>query len=215
MLLAIAVVASAPELKSTTDQSAFLPPHYESIQALEMQQEAFPQSSAPAAIIVFARQDGAALTEGDSASVASIGTELLGARIKDVTAIQPVPPSENRLIQIIAVQMTKVICQYRVISSGGREGVAPKSFDPNRPLDRDYAVELCRGRIEEKYVADQRPVQMFDVKVVEAGGRWTVTGTAQGRGNPRGGEMAKMSFQCVSTNDGTLRTELVGFDAVR
>ncbi|WP_084496805.1 MMPL family transporter [Nocardia amamiensis] len=108
VLLAIAVVASAPELKSTTDQSAFLPSHYESIQALEMQQEAFPQSSAPAAIIVFARQDGAPLTEGDSASVASIGTELLGARIKDVTAMQPVPPSENRLIQIIAVQMTKV-----------------------------------------------------------------------------------------------------------
>ncbi|MGK8553718.1 MMPL family transporter [Nocardia gipuzkoensis] len=57
---------------------------------------------------MFARQDGAPLTEGDSASVASIGTELLGARVKDVTALQPVPPSENRLIQIIAVQMTKV-----------------------------------------------------------------------------------------------------------
>ncbi|WP_327097455.1 MMPL family transporter [Nocardia vinacea] len=108
MLLAIAVVISAPELKSTTDQSAFLPSHYESIQALEMQQEAFSQSSAPAAIIVFARQDGAPLTEGDSASVVSIGTGLLGARITDVTAIQPVPPSENRLIQIFAVQMTKV-----------------------------------------------------------------------------------------------------------
>ncbi|WP_327112489.1 MMPL family transporter [Nocardia sp. NBC_01730] len=108
VLLAIAVVASAPELKSTTDQSAFLPSHYESIQALELQQKAFPQSSAPAAIIVFARADGAPLTEADAVSVASIGTELLGAQIKDVTAIQPTPPSENRLIQIIAVQMTKV-----------------------------------------------------------------------------------------------------------
>ncbi|MGK8553719.1 hypothetical protein [Nocardia gipuzkoensis] len=47
VLLAIAVVASAPELESTTDQSAFLPSHYESIQALEMQQEAFPQSRRP------------------------------------------------------------------------------------------------------------------------------------------------------------------------
>ncbi|MFI7669637.1 hypothetical protein [Nocardia sp. NPDC049526] len=107
-LLAIAAVASAPELKSTTDQSAFLPSYYESIQALEMLQEAFPQSSAPAAIIVFARHDGAPLTEGDSASVVAIGTELLGEQIKDVTAIQATPPSENRLIQIIAVQMTKV-----------------------------------------------------------------------------------------------------------
>ncbi|MGO4616274.1 MMPL family transporter [Nocardia sp. 2YAB30] len=108
VLLAIAVVASAPELKSTTDQSAFLPSHYESIQALELQQKAFPQSSAPAAIIVFARADGSPLTDADAASVASIGTQLLGAQIKDVTAIQPTPPSENRLIQIIAVQMTKV-----------------------------------------------------------------------------------------------------------
>ncbi|MFI7671961.1 MMPL family transporter [Nocardia sp. NPDC049526] len=108
MLLTIAVVVSAPELKSTTDQSAFLPSHYESIQALEVQQESFPQSSAPAAIIVFARADGAPLTAGDSASVASIGTELLGARIADVTVIQPVPPSENRLVQIFAVEMTKV-----------------------------------------------------------------------------------------------------------
>ncbi|WP_174185918.1 MMPL family transporter [Nocardia barduliensis] len=108
VLLAIAVVASAPELKSTTDQSAFLPSHYESIQALELQQKAFPESSAPAAIIVFAREDGTALTEADAASVVAIGNDLRNAQIKDVTAMQPTPPSENRLIQIIAVQMTKV-----------------------------------------------------------------------------------------------------------
>ncbi|MBF6167472.1 MMPL family transporter [Streptomyces gardneri] len=108
VLLAIAVVATAPELKSTTDQSAFLPSHYESIQALELQQRAFPESSAPAAIIVFARKDGAPLTEADSASVVAVAADLRGAKVKDVTAIQPAPPSENRLIQIIAVQMTKV-----------------------------------------------------------------------------------------------------------
>jgi RND superfamily putative drug exporter len=108
VLLAIAVVATAPELKSTTDQSDFLPSHYESIQALELQQRAFPESSAPAAIIVFARKDGAPLTEADSASVVAVAADLRGAKVKDVTAIQPAPPSENRLIQIIAVQMTKV-----------------------------------------------------------------------------------------------------------
>lgn len=108
LLLAVAVVASAPELKPTSDQAAFLPSHYESIQAMELQQKAFPQSSAPAALIVFARADGAPLTEGDAASVNAIGTKLLGAQIEDVTAMQTAPPSENRLIQIIAVQMTKV-----------------------------------------------------------------------------------------------------------
>ncbi|MGK8520631.1 MMPL family transporter [Nocardia asteroides] len=108
VLLAIAVVATAPELKSTTDQSAFLPSHYESIRALELQQEAFPESSAPAAIIVFAREDGAPLTDADAASVLSIADGLRDAKIKDVTAMQAAPPSQNRLIQIIAVQMTKV-----------------------------------------------------------------------------------------------------------
>ncbi|MBF6192841.1 MMPL family transporter [Nocardia sp. CDC186] len=108
VLLAIAVVAAAPELKSTTDQSAFLPSHYESIQALELQQKAFPDSSAPAAIIVFARKDAAPLTDADAASVVSIGNGLREAQIKDVIGIQPTPPSQNRLVQIIAVQMTKV-----------------------------------------------------------------------------------------------------------
>ncbi|WP_051174857.1 MMPL family transporter [Nocardia exalbida] len=108
LLLTIAVVAAAPELKSTTDQSAFLPSHYESIQALELQQKAFPDSSAPAAIIVFAREDGTPLTDADAASVVSIGNDLRNAQIKDVIGMQPTPPSENRLIQIIAVQMTKV-----------------------------------------------------------------------------------------------------------
>ncbi|WP_067808043.1 MMPL family transporter [Nocardia beijingensis] len=108
VLLAIAVVAAAPELKSTTDQSAFLPSHYESIQALELQQKAFPDSSAPAAIIVFARQDGTPLTDADAASVVSIGNALREDQIKDVIGLQPTPPSQNRLVQIIAVQMTKV-----------------------------------------------------------------------------------------------------------
>ncbi|WP_433680997.1 MMPL family transporter [Nocardia sp. CA-119907] len=108
LLIIIAVVASAPELKSTTDQSAFLPSHYESIQAMELQQKAFPQNEAPAALLVFVRSDGAPLSEGDSASVATIAAELNDQRIKDVIGIQAGPASENRLVQIAAVQMTKV-----------------------------------------------------------------------------------------------------------
>lgn len=108
LVLTVAVVAAAPALKSTTDQSEFLPSHYESIRAMQLQQEAFPQSTAPAAIIVVAREDAAPLTDADSAAVARIGTELRDERIEDVTALVPAPPSQNRLIQIIAVQMTEV-----------------------------------------------------------------------------------------------------------
>lgn len=108
LLIAVAVVASAPELKSTTEQSDFLPSHYESIQAMELQEKAFPDASTPAALIVFARADGAPLTDGDSAKVGAVAQQLTDAKIKDVTGIQATPPSDNHLVQIIAVQMTKV-----------------------------------------------------------------------------------------------------------
>ncbi|MEV6273991.1 MMPL family transporter [Nocardia sp. NPDC051832] len=104
----VAVLASAPEFSSTTDQSAFLPSHYESIQAMKLQEKAFPQNSAPAALIVVARQDGAPLSEADSASVLATSTELAGEHVKGVTGVHATPPSENRLIQVIAVQMDKV-----------------------------------------------------------------------------------------------------------
>ncbi|GAB2669288.1 MMPL family transporter [Nocardia goodfellowii] len=104
----VAVLATAPEFTSTTDQSSFLPSHYESIQAMQLQEKAFPQASAPAALIVVAREDGAPLTESDSASVLATATELAGEHVKGVTGVHPTPPSENRLIQVIAVQMDKV-----------------------------------------------------------------------------------------------------------
>ncbi|MFE9326830.1 MMPL family transporter [Nocardia sp. NPDC052278] len=108
LFIVIAVVATAPQLKSTTDQSEFLPSHYESIQAMQLQQQAFPQQQAPAALLVFVRADGAPLSEADSASVTAIASKLDDQRIKDVIGIQAVPASENRLVQIAAVQMTKV-----------------------------------------------------------------------------------------------------------
>ncbi|RDI64578.1 MMPL family transporter [Nocardia pseudobrasiliensis] len=104
----VAVLATAPKLTSTTDQSDFLPTHYESIQAMQLQEKAFPQSSAPAAILVFERADGAALSDADVAKVGAVTTALADAHLADVTAIQAVPPSDNRLIQIAAVQMTKL-----------------------------------------------------------------------------------------------------------
>ncbi|NNH71809.1 MMPL family transporter [Nocardia uniformis] len=108
LIAIIGVVVAAPKLTATTDQSEFLPSHYESIQAMELQQRAFPDSQVPAALIVVARSDEAPLTERDSAKVAEVATVLSGRNIADVTAIAATPPSENRLVQVIAVQMTKV-----------------------------------------------------------------------------------------------------------
>ncbi|MEC3913379.1 MMPL family transporter [Nocardia sp. CDC160] len=112
----VAVVASAPKLTATTDQSDFLPSHYESIQAMELQQKAFPKSNTPAALIVFERSDGAPMTDADTAAVQAAAAKLSEQsgltgqepKIKDVTAVAAVPPSGNRAIEVVAVQMTKV-----------------------------------------------------------------------------------------------------------
>ncbi|AYF72819.1 MMPL family transporter [Nocardia yunnanensis] len=130
LLAAIAVVGLAPKLTPTTDQSAFLPSHYESIQAMNLQQQFFPDDSTPAALIVVERSDGAALTADDAATTAAVAHDLGGLNIKGVTGIQATPPSENRLIQVIAVQMTKV-------------------SDPNDKLQTD-AVKKLRDELKHK-----------------------------------------------------------------
>ncbi|OHV56823.1 MMPL family transporter [Pseudofrankia sp. BMG5.36] len=108
VVAAVAIVASAPKLKSTSDEASFLPSHYESIQAQNVQQEAFPQAATPAAIVVLERADGAALTAADSAKVAEIGAALTAAKVPNVTAVQTGKPSPNKLIQTIGVQMTEL-----------------------------------------------------------------------------------------------------------
>jgi RND superfamily putative drug exporter len=105
VIAAIAVIGFAPALSTTTDEASFLPSHYESIQASSLQQSAFPQAAAPAAIIVLERADGGALTAADSATVNAISTKLEQAHIADVTALQVGQPSANKLIQTIGVQM--------------------------------------------------------------------------------------------------------------
>ena len=105
IIAAVAIIALAPKLASTTDEASFLPSHYESVQAQNLQQSAFPQAASPAAIAVLERADGAPLTAADSASVAALAKQLTAAHIADVTAIQVSPASANKLIQTIGVQM--------------------------------------------------------------------------------------------------------------
>ncbi len=105
IIAAIAVIALAPKLASTTDESSFLPGHYESIQAQNLQESAFPQHASPAAIIVLERADKGALTAADSSAVQQVGDKLKAANVPDVTSLDVGPASQNKLIQTIGVQM--------------------------------------------------------------------------------------------------------------
>ena len=69
IVFAVAVIALAPAFKATQDQAEFLPDHYESIKAYNLQDEAFGSTSQVAAIVVFDRKDGGQLTADDQAEV--------------------------------------------------------------------------------------------------------------------------------------------------
>ncbi len=89
IVFAVVVVATAPQLQTTTDEAEFLPEHYESIQAIQVQAEKFPASTTPAALLVFQREDGGPLTSDDQAAVDQIAAAL-GPELGTDTFVQQV-----------------------------------------------------------------------------------------------------------------------------
>jgi RND superfamily putative drug exporter len=108
IIAAIAIVATAPALPTTSNESSFLPSSYESIKAQNLQDSAFPTSSKvdeTAAIIVFARSDGGRLTDADQAKVDSIASTLNGKNIPNILSVKAGPASSNGLVQTAYVAM--------------------------------------------------------------------------------------------------------------
>lgn len=107
IVVAVVVILTAPKLTSTTDEADFLPGHYESIKAIDLQTKAFPNRTDIGAIIVFDRKDGAPLTAADSADVTRIAAALDAKHIKQFGQIVASPPSENKLVQTAIVSLGK------------------------------------------------------------------------------------------------------------
>ena len=105
IVAAVVIAMTAPALQSTQDQSEFLPGHYESVKALTVQQEAFPERGEIGAIVVFDREDGSALTKDDQAKVSSIAAQLNTKGYDNLGAAAAAPPSDNGLVQAIFVQV--------------------------------------------------------------------------------------------------------------
>ncbi len=134
VLLAVVVVSLAPALTSTSDEAEFLPKHYESIRALDVQDKEFPGQTQPGAILVFDRTDGEKLTEADSRTITEIVTELNPLLDTDVFAgAAAQPPSENRLVQLAVVGLAK-----------DSSGFDPAAVDAARDLRKD-AQPLVEG----------------------------------------------------------------------
>jgi RND superfamily putative drug exporter len=133
VVVAVAVIATAPGLPATANESSFLPRSYESIRAANLQDRAFPQDkhvTAAAAIIVFSRADGGRLTPADSAKVGSIASSLGGRHIHNIVGVTAGPPSPNRLVQTALVAMPSSVVNGSSTAAGDavkvlRAGIRP------------------------------------------------------------------------------------------
>lgn len=141
VVIAILVAAFAPALTTTQEESEFLPDHYESVQAAQIQEEQFPGATTPAALILFEREDGKALTEDDQAEVGRIAEEL-GPELGKDTFVQQVVTvgpdgqpniSEDDKVQVGIVGLAE-----------GSTGFDTQAFDDAKSM-RDDIADLTEG----------------------------------------------------------------------
>ncbi|QWF23439.1 MMPL family transporter [Nocardioides sp. LMS-CY] len=141
VVIAILVAAFAPALTTTQEESEFLPDHYESVQAAQIQEEQFPGATTPAALILFEREDGKALTEDDQAEVGRIAEEL-GPELGKDTFVQQVVTvgpdgqpniSEDGKVQVGIVGLAE-----------GSTGFDTQAFDDAKSM-RDDIADLTEG----------------------------------------------------------------------
>jgi RND superfamily putative drug exporter len=135
VVAAIAIIGTAPALTAQTDESAFLPKHYESIQAGELQKTAFPANFTPGAIALFERTDGAKLDAADKATIAKAVKGLADKHITSVETVLPVGPKSYAADGDFA--MTQIAIDKKVLQK-------PESADAAKGL-RDEGRRLTAG----------------------------------------------------------------------
>jgi RND superfamily putative drug exporter len=107
IVVSVVIIATAPKLSATSDQSEFLPSKYESIRAANLQTDAFPQQNAVGAILVFDRQDGKPLTTADATDVKKVVDGLQPKLASVFSGVAAQPPSQNKLVEIAVVGIAK------------------------------------------------------------------------------------------------------------
>ncbi|WP_300681347.1 MMPL family transporter [Nocardioides sp.] len=99
LILAVLIAAFAPSMKSSSDQSDFLPHHYESIKATNLLSDAFPSKQDVGATVVFDHEDGSALSAADLTKIDAIGKGLkLGSAFSSVEATTVSPDAQKAAI---------------------------------------------------------------------------------------------------------------------
>ena len=104
----VAIVALAPSLPTSSDESDFLPRHYESIRAQALRDTKFPAAFTPSVVAVFHRTDWKPLTKADSANVRRIADAITTQRLPQVQRLVVGPTSPNKLVQTVSIGMPQM-----------------------------------------------------------------------------------------------------------
>ncbi|MEV6973611.1 MMPL family transporter [Kitasatospora sp. NPDC093806] len=129
----LAIAMSAPKITAQTDEAAFLPKHYESIQASVLQEQAFPANFTPSALALFERTDGAPLSDTDKADIAKVVKGLGDKKIEHVEQVVPVSDQST--------------------SKDGKYALAPIAIDKSIQQSEDFGETAKKIREEGKSLA--------------------------------------------------------------
>ena len=108
IVAAVAIVGLAPKLSTTTSEVSFLPSHYQSVQAANLEKKAFTNTATPAALVVAEPRGGGPLTARDVALLDRAQRVLASRRIPAVNAVDHAVVSPNHLVGLIGVEMPNV-----------------------------------------------------------------------------------------------------------
>ncbi|AKU15826.1 MMPL family transporter [Luteipulveratus mongoliensis] len=107
IIIAAAIIATAPKLTTSNEESDFLPQHYESIKAAQLQESKYPDATTLGGIVVIDRKDGKALTAADNAKIKQITSELGQSPKAPVSSVVAGPPAPNHLVQTLGINYVK------------------------------------------------------------------------------------------------------------
>ena len=158
LVATVGIVFTAPDLPSSTDQSSFLPKDYESIQAAEVQQEAFPTAFTPAGILLYERSDGGKLTPQDIKAAERIDGQLQAKKIDKVEKVIPGAPSKDGKYTMGLVQMDDEGAGQPAWIDGAKE-----LREQAKPLAEDQGLTVRLGGMAGQSIDQTEAAQSSDM----------------------------------------------------
>lgn len=143
IVFTILVTAFAPKVNATTNQADFLPHHYESVQATDILQRAFPAAAQQGgATIVFDRSDNAPLTSADLAKIDQI-TGSLDAGSAPLTALAPPTKGAAGHYYTVAPDGQNRAAIVNLNMANGVTGQNPSEYNQTKDLRDKLATAIA------------------------------------------------------------------------